>query len=1370
MINIDGLLEDGLIIQRKLLLDRITWTENWNESILDDPDTEPVSATDASRTYAEIVLASEPIHYYRLSDTGATEPDLGSANETGAYGGTYLNSSDKALTNDEDAYAMKFSSTGRMLYDNQLGGAVLGTIYKDVTFEFWVKIDGTIDTAKHKFISGRQSYVPYMASDGQFVVFRRASDGKYFVQFGVPQHLAYAYTPYGYPANLDDYFPKAEINHSQWYHVVGTIDKNGKRSIYVNGSLRSTAKTSAQHQSMNRVSTGSAYIHHIPTHSSVGADFVAVEQAVLPTSIIVDEFAVYDEALSIFTIQRHYLKGKDLYDRYEAERKGLKNQIQHHWKMEEASGASRISTNLDNPLPLLSNATVTRNTGKVGSYAAEFAYASNNYLNAATEPSLELGAENFTIGFWVYMTDKSRNYTFVQKRHGAAFKHYEAGYKQSTDKFIFTILDDTGTTHTAFEHSTGPTLNTWHFILASYDKDADTMSIQIDNGTVETQGVALPIMVASTGDLIVGATLIGGTTSMSGRIDSLSIWKRSLLDWEAGALYNDGNGLDYADFGDYEAGTNYRPLPYLRGPTTDVTGYVTSYNIVKDANQLVDACEIQCAEDWGVEVIGTIFVANTYLRIQERYINKDYTVDTGFHDVGHFLIEGVSGESINANGEKVINVAAKGMLKLASLDKANGAIEPDKILVSRRDMLVSDETAETKTYQVERAGMSGVYYENWADSPSVRIWATDFPPLPGDEVLAGDILRLRGSEGATQVLFGAGKLILDKDYLTSAVKDNGFGNPSTIQAEFFRFAQDVDVIDSAKITNITRTLDNAGNIVVARLRIADTTIGYASAESYIGRTVYVTSGNAKGYSYIIRKVLASAPHVYFYVSRADGTLPDFNEDQLAVNDYVRITDDNAIEVALTKALKRAGFQDLDPTLPFYVDIDPPAIDGGVLVPPIRFSWEDEITWLDVITNIMQFAPPNYVLYQDNSGVMRTKTVIQKEVESADHNLLGITDYFRDRSDFGVYTRVVVVGGEGDSTNVALHVDQGGNADIGAYKLTNFYLQGSETGQTKSQANANLIMDQINNADPKTPSFTDTSTNDIVYYGGIYNMNGDSCKRWSMEDSDILWLDLGINPVTENMYELDQINLTVLPPFINGTIFKQSMQIYYMTDDDYIALANARAPLPGSSTYDATTKANLTSSLVVGAASPAWKLLVDEFNCEEGETVIPSDQFEGGRPKKFRFLKFRVCQPYHRPKQDVTPYRNVPISIISLNDIKVYTSRRIIQTAELGKTPPFDTADFKSLKARLRRRTYVLRDNPYLDTVKKVQDFASQELKERYTEFSPYNFTAVAPTVDIYDTIKFINPNNNITYTAVVKALSHKHDGTVNITAVDYSIY
>lgn len=500
------------------------------------------------------------------------------------------------------------------------------------------------------------------------------------------------------------------------------------------------------------------------------------------------------------------------------------------------------------------------------------------------------------------------------------------------------------------------------------------------------------------------------------------------------------------------------------------------------------------------------------------------------------------------------------------------------------------------------------------------------------------------------------------------------------------------------------------------------------------------------------------------VDYVGGTIPDLADDGVAAGDLITVGDANTAAQALTKVFLAAGFQNTDNTKPLYFEFVEPAFDGGVTIPPKLYNESDSKLWISVVKDILEQCPPNYVLYLDREGVHRTKNVTQKTVANADHVVSKTIDFNVDGTDYGVVTRVIASGIALDATDVALSVEAGGTAAYGAYKLDNFAdTYGYVNGVTKTQDDADAIINQIANGDPKTPIgwASDASQQN---YGSIYRRIRSDCRVWEMEDEPLFWIDLGLNPATGGMYTIEEFEFQVFPVIYPvGTVIGQTFQLYYMTNEDYTA---ATGDVPPSTADDATVRANLNTM----ADSPFWRPLTSEFATNAGLTVLGASEFDQGRPTKMRFIKVCVGQPWHHPKEAGTIYSVNAISIIALAGLRIYTTTKIFQEATLGFTPPFDTEEKRDLAKRLWRRTMILEENPYLQDANAVKEFALQELKERYVDFEPLAVNAVAPTVDLWDTVAWTDPETGVTSSYLVKAISTGQSEATFMQLVDYSFF
>jgi hypothetical protein len=1007
-------------------------------------------------------------------------------------------------------------------------------------------------------------------------------------------------------------------------------------------------------------------------------------------------------------------------------------------------------------------------------------------------------------------------------------------------------------------------------------------------------------------------------------LDEIVFYRTALSAFEAYRHYFKSQNFYEAEGGGsgpppIEGNCDNRVLPTLTGET-DVTRFILadSLQLGRGDQNLVDTLTFSCAEEWGQVFLQSVFRANDYLIVEKRYSSLDGTLDTGWISQGHFLVEGPVGQEI-AEGRKVYTVTAKSVSKWLMLD-APYRIElvPDRTFISRREMDDVSSGVEYKSFRIPKSGTEGLFYGNIATFPTPKIWLKDFPPIIGDIVTADDIIRAKGSEESTQFVYGTGTYRIDSDYYAAAVKDKGLGAPGTIEIEAYRHLGYDDIIRDVELVGVASETIGL-DVIRASLRVANTESRFVSGETYIGRTVFLQDGAAKGYMYriveygpyadwfrwdgvvytdfsvsgnfetpppsyesgahlrlsltgtaqasfvevdiqtsiglqdwtayesvtfnvylgrarintatgvidivrssgLLSKAATVTEHVsngkYWYtvtvnftggeqaslidvesikfawtfasgdmasvddyciispaylydgsddlglglVNYVGGELPDLADDGVVIGDYITIGDANTPAQMLTKCFLSAGFQNQDPTKPFYFEFVDPTFDGGVSLPPQVFTADDGNPWGSIVKEILDQCPPNYVLYLDRDGIHRTKNVTQKSIVNADYNIVKTMDYNIDGTDYGVITRVIARGKAADFVDIGLSDTVGGGAAYGAYKLNNFSAWGATTGINKTQDDADTIINQISNGDPKTPAGWGSDAG-AQTYGVIWRMYGNGTYRWFMEDSDLFWIDLGRNSTSGQLYTVEEFEVQVFSPmFPVGTIIEQTLQFYYMTEDDYVAATGHVPP----AVNDDKTRENLNTL----AASPFWRPLTSELTTGNGVTVIPASEFEFGVPIQLRFIKVVCGQPWHHPAESGTIYK-VPYNIIAISGLRIYATTDIVQVAELGRTPPFDTEEMRNLAKRLRRRTTILDENPYLDTAEAVQAFALQELRERYTDFEPIAVSAIAPTVEVWDTVTWTNPETGTTRAYLVTGMNIGQSESTYLQLVDYTYF
>ena len=459
---------------------------------------------------------------------------------------------------------------------------------------------------------------------------------------------------------------------------------------------------------------------------------------------------------------------------------------------------------------------------------------------------------------------------------------------------------------------------------------------------------------------------------------------------------------------------------------------------------------------------------------------------------------------------------------------------------------------------------------------------------------------------------------------------------------------------------------------------------------------------------------------------------------IAINDQIQLGNYNAVEDVYRLLLTEAGFQENDPSKPFYFSLEESPRSLAPSVPPLRNYVSDNKTRLDILQDVSQnYALPDYKLYVDSNGIVRAELLSAKYGGDATILLPPNTsvDYNTDGSDINIITRVIVEGANASSVNVGLNVTKGGFSAVRAYKLNNYASSSSNSldGRTLSQGDADTLLTEIFDSSSKTP-IPPTGSGWLYdgqnkYYGTLWYRYGprSQVKRWDFEDEALFALDIGRNG-NGTAIEIDYMEVVSFNHFFSAdNSIGQSLMVYSMTESDYEAEFKKKPPA-------AVSQAD--TSYFPPANANSWKLLVDEISVNETSKITSAD-FVDEKPIKARFFKFVVGQCQYR-----FPIINVDSNVatsINLANIKLYNSSTVRASAELGVDGEFADTVYKQMATRLRRRSEFLSGNVLLDTYDKVKDFALSELRERVIDYAPTSITTAYPNVQLYDVVYWTNP-------------------------------
>jgi hypothetical protein len=214
--------------------------------------------------------------------------------------------------------------------------------------------------------------------------------------------------------------------------------------------------------------------------------------------------------------------------------------LKAYWKLDEANGnaidSKGSNTGVDNNV-------VTSTAGKIIN-ARVFDASVFQRFEVDDNTDLSTGDIDFTLGAWVYYSTTLSAGAFpgiLSKWDGQSGQSEYLLYLNGDAQRYKFVVSSTGSdaSEIVANNAGDPSDNAWHFIIAWHDSIANTLNIQVDNGTVDSTSYSAGVFDSSTAFRIGSLTGVNGWT---GNIDEVFFTKRILTADERSALYNNGLG------------------------------------------------------------------------------------------------------------------------------------------------------------------------------------------------------------------------------------------------------------------------------------------------------------------------------------------------------------------------------------------------------------------------------------------------------------------------------------------------------------------------------------------------------------------------------------------------------------------------------------------------------------------------------------------------------------------------------------------------------------------------------------------------------------------------------------------------------------
>ena len=179
----------------------------------------------------------------------------------------------------------------------------------------------------------------------------------------------------------------------------------------------------------------------------------------------------------------------------------------------------------------------------------QFTAANLEYFSIADNAALSTGDIDFSLFGWIYLDTKASNKALISKYETTGNqREYSVRYDQPLDRFVVQVSNDGIATVTKADNNLGsPAVGNWYFVVVEHDSVANTLSIQANNGTIDSVAHTTGVF-DGTAPVHIGASDISAAPYyMDGRIARVGFRKATLSTAERSQLYNSGGGMFYND-------------------------------------------------------------------------------------------------------------------------------------------------------------------------------------------------------------------------------------------------------------------------------------------------------------------------------------------------------------------------------------------------------------------------------------------------------------------------------------------------------------------------------------------------------------------------------------------------------------------------------------------------------------------------------------------------------------------------------------------------------------------------------------------------------------------------------------------------------
>jgi hypothetical protein len=379
----------------------------------------------------------------------------------------------------------------------------------------------------------------------------------------------------------------------------------------------------------------------------------------------------------------------------------------------------------------------------------------------------------------------------------------------------------------------------------------------------------------------------------------------------------------------------------------------------------------------------SVLQENALLTVDERWSTPSVNGNSGWIRIGTYFLDRIVDNA--ADGGRRVDLQARDALKLLAVNSIDERLWPDRIFVKKKRIAkVRDGFTDHLPYHVFVDGSETAHTVLWVTTPAPKLWAEGH-----------DDRRIRTREGSLEILSRNGEIQIEREYYKSRRDEGGLGNPRWLEAEYYRWAQPSDEIFT-KITEVGLVVDDPDpNKVVSFVEVEA-----GATNSWRGVTLIILDGVARYQRYQISSV--DVPQNRLMIGARN-----LVADGVVAEDRVQVAYANKAEDVVRRVFLAAGFQDLNPASPFYIEeIKKPSVNPIQIPGTEEFDFRHERTEpaFNVMEAVRQQIPPN-ILYRTNA-LGNVITVVETQNPVAQYSLEDSPSISQDTSDVDIATRVI----------------------------------------------------------------------------------------------------------------------------------------------------------------------------------------------------------------------------------------------------------------------------------------------------------------------------------------------------------------------------